>query len=60
MNDKVIEAVYSGGKDKPKVGVLLKGQGWVELHGNFTLPELEFIVNQIKDNYQAKPNVDKK
>ena len=54
------KAVYSGDKEKPKEGIILKGQGWVELHGNFTLSELEALITKIKKNYQVISNVDTK
>lgn len=35
-----------------KIGEILKNQGWVELHGCFTLGELQAIINQINKNYK--------
>lgn len=37
-------------EDKPKVGELLRGQAWVELHGVFYANELHSIAQQIKKN----------
>jgi len=34
------------------IGVVLPGQGWVELRGIFTLIELEELMDKIKSNYE--------
>ena len=39
-----------------KVGKIFKGQGWVELHGHFTLSELESLVDEIKEKNKNIPN----
>ena len=37
---------------RPKVGEILPGQGWVTLHGEFTVKELSDIVIKITANYK--------
>jgi hypothetical protein len=39
-------------QDEQYIGVVLPGQGWVELKGIFTLIELEELINKIKSNYE--------
>ena len=36
----------------PKVGEILPGQGWVTLHGDFTVKELSDIIIKITANYK--------
>ena len=48
-------------KIKPKTGVMLRGQAWVELKGIFYAEELRSIANQIDENCKGlKRNGDKK
>ena len=37
-------------ENKPKVGQILRGQAWVELHGIFYANELHSIAQQIEKN----------
>lgn len=37
-------------EDKPKIGEMLRGQGWIELHGTFTLADLRTLIEQIEYN----------
>ena len=46
INDKSLE----------KIGRIFKGQGWVELHGQFTLPELETLVKELQEKNKNIPN----
>ncbi len=39
-----------------KIGKIFKGQGWVELHGQFTLPELESLVKELQEKNKNIPN----
>ena len=48
INDKSLE----------KVGRIFKGQSWVELHGHFTLSELESLMDEIKEKNKNIPNGD--
>ena len=35
---------------KPKIGLMLRGQAWVELHGEFTSAQLYDLAKEIKKN----------
>ncbi len=37
-------------ENKPKIGELLRGQGWVTLHGDFTIEQLKSLIKQLKEN----------
>lgn len=37
-------------KKKEKIGQKLRGQGWIELHGNFTVEQLKAIIIEIENN----------
>ena len=37
-------------EEKPRVGLILRGQAWVELHGEFTLVQLKVLVDEIENN----------
>jgi predicted Rossmann-fold nucleotide-binding protein len=43
-------------KSLEKIGEILKGQGWVELHGHFTPSELESLIDDIKEKNKNIPN----
>ena len=46
---------------KTKIGIMLRGQAWVELKGIFYAEELHSIANQIDENCKGlKRNGDKK
>lgn len=36
-----------------RVGSMLRGQAWVELHGVFTVPELKALLEQVEDNLRG-------
>ena len=38
------------GEHKPKTGQLLRGQAWVELHGEFTSAQLRALADEIERN----------
>ena len=40
--------------DKERISVVLPGQGWVELHGIFTLDDLEELIGKIRSVYIGK------
>lgn len=40
-------------KLEKKVGEILLGQGWVELHGFFTINELSAIILKINESYRG-------
>ena len=44
---------------KPKIGLILKGQAWVELHGEFTSAQLHSLAEEIEKNCKGleKKNV---
>ncbi len=37
-------------ENKPKTGQLLRGQAWVELHGEFTPAQLRALADEIENN----------
>jgi len=37
-------------ENKPKVGQMLRGQAWVELHGEFTPAHLRALADEIEKN----------
>ncbi len=39
---------------------MLRGQSWVKLHGDFTLPELETLVKKLKENCEGLGRNDNK
>ncbi len=40
--------------EKERISVILPGQGWVELHGTFTLDDLEELIGKIRDTYRKE------
>lgn len=36
-------------EDKDRIGPILRGQSWVELHGIFTIDELRLLIQHIED-----------
>lgn len=44
--------IVKGSADKvqPEVGQMLRGQGWVELHGSFTSQRLRDLANVLDEN----------
>ena len=40
-------------ENKPKVGQMLRGQAWVELHGIFTAPQLLSLAKELEKNCQG-------
>jgi len=38
-----------------KIGTIYPGQGWVELHGEFTIKELEEVLKMLKRHYERVP-----
>lgn len=42
-------------EEKPKVGEILPGQNWVELHGSFTPDELFELAVEIQKSFDKVP-----
>jgi len=38
-----------------KIGTIYPGQGWVELHGEFTIRELEEVLKMLARHYERVP-----
>jgi glycerol kinase len=38
-----------------KIGTIYPGQGWVELHGEFTIKELEEVLKMLNRHYERVP-----
>lgn len=39
--------------EQPKINTIYRGQAWVELHGNFTIGELEVLIEELKSKCEG-------
>ena len=48
-------------ENKPKTGQMLRGQAWIELHGEFTPAQLRALADEIEKNCKGleRKDVDK-
>jgi len=48
-------------ENKPKTGQILRGQAWIELHGEFTPAQLRALADEIEKNCKGleRKDVDK-
>ena len=40
-------------EEKPRIGSMLRGQAWVEVHGEFTFAQLKALADEIEKNCQG-------
>lgn len=43
-------------ENKPRIGQILRGQAWVELHGEFIPAQLRALANEIEENCKGLEN----